>query len=89
MTVLNKNTKKASGWIDAYARATKNSVYEFYRCPSSRKIQAEAIIKNRMLEDSGNNYKIMEGNSSFFTCGYMTNSKLVVFTGFERYEINM
>ena len=89
MTVLNKNTKKAMGWIEAYTRASKTSVYEFYKCPSSRKIQAEAIIKNRMLENNGSNYKIMGGNCSFFTCGYMTDSKLVVFTGFDRYEITL
>lgn len=89
MKTLNKTTKKAMEWINAYERASKNSVYEFYRCPSNRKIQAEAIIRQCMQKEGGSNYKIMGGNSSFFTCGYMASNKLVVFTGFDRYEINL
>lgn len=89
MITLNKTTKKAGGWINAYARATKNSVYEFYRCPSSRKIQAEAIIRNKMQEEGGEHYRILGGNSSFFTCGYKVNNKLVIFTGFDTYTIEL
>lgn len=94
MVTLNKTTKKAVNWIDAYNRALNGgfkylSVHDFYAKPSTRKIQAEAIIRNKMQEEGGEHYRILGGNSSFFTCGYKVNNKLVIFTGFDTYTIEL
>ena len=69
-TKLNKSTERASRWIDSYNRAIYTSVEDFYNRPSHNKINAERRCLERMNSVNGYNYRVLGGNSSFFTCGY-------------------
>lgn len=69
-TKLNRETQKAERWIDSYNRASDYSVETFYGRPSYNKIRAENECINRMKSINGYGYRVLGGNSSFFTCGY-------------------
>lgn len=84
---LNKTTKKASQFIREYENSCIYSVRDFYKTCSSAKISAENRIKNAMLENGGNGYRILSGNSFNFTCGYKINNILVIETVVNTYEI--
>lgn len=86
---LNKTTQKAKNWIDSYFRSNFNSIEVFYSRPSYNKIRAERECINRMLEVNGKGYKVLGGNSSFFTCGYRSNDEktLYIETACNTFEI--
>ena len=88
-TKLNKTTARAENWIHAYNRANCYSVESFYKNPSSCKIRAERECLARMNEIDGYGYKVLGGNSSFFTCGYMSKDgkTLYIETACNTYEI--
>ena len=69
-TKLNKSTERASRWINSYNRADYTSVEDFYSRPSYNKINAERKCLERMNSINGYGYRVLGGNSSFFTCGY-------------------
>lgn len=88
-TKLNKNTKRAESWIDSYFRSTYASIDEFYNRASYNKVRAEKECINRMLEVNGKGYRVLGGNSSFFTCGYLSNDgkTLYIETACNTFEI--
>lgn len=75
MITLNKNTQKAENWIKTYFMSHYFSVNQFYSNPSCNKVRAERDCINRMIELEGTGYKVLGGNSMFFTCGYMDKSE--------------
>jgi hypothetical protein len=86
---LNKTTKKASHFICEYENSYIYSVRDFYKTCSSEKISAENRIKSAMLENGGNDYRILSGNSFNFTCGYKINNILVIETVASIFEIEL
>lgn len=72
MTKLNNTTQRAKNWIDSYNRADYTSVEQFYSRPSYNKIRAENYCLDHMREVNGYGYRVLGGNSSFFTCGYLS-----------------
>lgn len=88
-TKLNKETKKAERWIDSYNRADCHSVEDFYSRPSYNKISAERKCIERMNEINGYGFRILSGNSSFFTCGYKSENgdTLYIETACNTFEI--
>lgn len=75
MVTLNKNTQKASNWINGYFNSHYFGIEQFYNNPSCNKVRAERDCINRMIAINGTGYKVLGGNSSFFTCGYMDKSE--------------
>lgn len=71
---LNNTTQKAKKYIKEYNDSTCYSVEYFYNRPSINKIRIEEDIKEKMRVLGGYGYKVLCGNSSFFTCGYLTAS---------------
>lgn len=58
-------------WIySRYKCAVCTSVESFYKTCSKDKLAAEHIIKSRMIDDKGKRYRIVSGNSFYFTCAY-------------------
>lgn len=91
-TKLNNTTKRAIGFIDSYNRAInrKNySVENFYSRPSYNKIRAENECINKMKSINGYGYRVLGGNSSFFTCGYKSENGDILYieTACNTYEI--
>lgn len=69
-TKLNKNTKKASRWIDEYFNSSCYSVDNFYGRCSSEKLQIERKIKERVCNNNLCDYRVLNGNCFYFTVGY-------------------
>lgn len=62
--------KKQQAMLTNYNNANSNSVREFYQKPSYYKQQAEKRILVEKRNINGYDYRVIGGNSSFFSCGY-------------------
>lgn len=78
-TKLNKSTQKASRWIEQYNKSTCYSVTNFYGNCSYEKRAIEQKIKNKMDINDFTCYRVLSGNSFYFTCGYITSDKKTLF----------
>ena len=89
MVTLNKNTERAKRWINGYFMSRYFSINQFYKNPSYAKERAEKDCINRMIELNGHGFKVLGGNSSFFTCGYTdeTENTLFIETACNTYKI--
>ena len=90
-TKLNKNTKKAKTWIEQYFTSSCFCVESFYKNPSITKRHLELEIRDKMFNNNLINYKILNGNSFYFTCGYMdiTQNILYIETACNIFEIDL
>ena len=88
-TKLNKATKKAEKWINAYFNSNCYSVSDFYTSNVENKKSIESVIKARLIDYDLIGYKVINGNTFCFTCGYMPsdNKKLYIETASSIYEI--
>ena len=78
-TKLNKTTKRASNWIEQYNKSTCYSVSSFYVSRVYRKESIEEDIKRKMIENNCHGYKVLNGNSSFFTCAYKNSDDSILY----------
>ena len=90
-TTLNRETERAQHYIRQYEKSTCHSVQFFYNRPSYRKISIEERIRDRMTKENCVGYRVLGGNSSFFTVGYRSgdNEKLYIETYCTIYEIDI
>lgn len=88
-TKVNKTTQRAINWIGAYNASYCSSVEDFYSRPSGNKIYAERKCLDRMKSINGYGYRVLGGNSSFFTCGYKSENGDILYieTACNTYEI--
>ena len=89
-TKLNKTTKKAESWINAYNNSSCSSVSDFYTKADNKK-SIESAIKTRLIDNNLIGYKVISGNKFYFTCGYMTADQKTLFveTSAHIYEIEL
>lgn len=90
-TKLNKTTKKAEWWIKQYFMSSCFSVRNYYKNCSKAKISIEQRIHDRMIKNDLLDYRVLSGNSFYFTVGYMDKSEntLYVETISNIYEIDL
>ena len=90
-TKLNGKTERAQRYIRQYEKSTCHSVESFYGRPSYNKIRAEEKIHDRMSTENCIGYRVLGGNSSYFTVGYMSKDrkKLYIETYCNIYEIDI
>lgn len=86
MTTLNRNTKKAQGFLKSreYAKNSGNySIFSVYDRPSYTKINIAQDIEKRLSSVVYHN-----GNSFCFTCsGYDKDGNLIILTKSSEYKI--
>ena len=80
MKTVKSTTKKGQHFMAAYQTATSRSVKEYYKNASSAKVSAENSILRSIGEAFKNTYRVLSGNSFFFTAAYQTSDGLVVET---------
>ena len=90
-TKLNNGTQKAEHYKKLYRMADCSSVDYFYNRPSSTKRAIEKTIREKMIDNDCINYRVLGGNSSFFTCGYTSRDckKLYIETQCNTFEIEL
>lgn len=93
MTTLNKNTKKAQGFINSFIRAKEQgntNIFSIYARPSIDKMTIADNIEYLAGKDKATVY-YMGGNSFAFTCGYYREvncrAELIVYTKSNIYQI--
>lgn len=85
---LNKNTIKAKNYLEMYRKCTCTSIFDFYGNPSRRKEAIENHIIQKMDDNNCYGYKVLCGNSSFFTCAYRNEKTLFIETFANTFEID-
>lgn len=97
MIALNKNTKKAQGFINSFnfysAKYESYDILTFYQKPSCSKIRAWYFCKELASKNNSNDLHICGGNSSVFSAGFtmMENDKkyLIYITRDNQYKIEL
>ena len=90
---LNRNTKKAKGFVDAYTRTYHSSLDECYKNYSQAKARAEFRCRVKMCQMDGWGFNIFSFNNQTFTCGWLYEDKerevtmLNVETPYNSYQI--
>ena len=87
MKRVKATTQKGKHFLSAYEHATSHSVREYYKNASSAKISAENSILRAIGEAFKNTYRVISGNSCFFTAAYQSADGLVVETPVNSYLI--
>lgn len=90
-TKLNKNTKKAQAFINAYFGSHYFSVRDCYNNRVYTKESIEDAIRRKMSENGMTDYRVLSYNTFHFTCGYMdkTENILYVETQANIFEIDL
>ena len=68
---LNRNTKKARGFVQEYERSYNYGLNQCYASYSLAKDIAEVSCRQKMLDMGGYGFKILSFNSQTFTCGWL------------------
>lgn len=87
MKTVKSTSKKGQHFISAYQSATSHSVKEYYKTASYAKVIAENSIIRSIGEAFKHTYRVLSGNSSFFTAAYQTDEGLVVETPANTYLV--
>lgn len=87
MKRVKATTKQGQRFLSAYASATSRSVKEYYKTASSAKISAENSILRAIGEAFKHTYRVLSGNSFFFTAAYQSAEGLVIETPGNSYLI--
>lgn len=90
-TKLNKTTQKAEGWIKQYFNSSCFSVRDFYGRCSDEKISIERKIREKMYQNKCTDYRVLNGNCFYFTCGYMDKHENILYieTACNTFEIDL
>lgn len=87
MKRVKATTKQGQRFLSAYASATSHSVKEYYKKASSAKIGAENSILRSIGEAFKHTYRVISGNTCFFTAAYQSAEGLVIETPVNSYII--
>ena len=87
MKRVKATTKKGQHFLSAYQSATSRSVREYYKTASYAKVSAENSILRAIGEAFKHTYRVISGNTCFFTAAYQTDEGLVVETPGNSYLI--
>ena len=80
MKRVKKESKKGQAFLARYERATAKSVKQFYRQPSADKKRIEQYLRLIMQDEKGKGFKIIGGNSFYFTAAWLVSNRLRVET---------
>lgn len=80
MKTIRKNSKQGHHYVYMYERAEAQSVEEYYKKPSSRKIQADNECRQQCQTENGERYRIINGGPYYFTVAWRTSKGLRVET---------
>lgn len=87
MKTIKSTSKKGQHFLSAYANATSTSVKSYYKTASSGKVSVENSILRSIGEAFKHTYRVISGNTFFFTAAYQTQYGLIVETHGNTYLI--
>ena len=80
MKRIKEESKKGQAFLARYERATAESVKQFYGRPSADKIRIEQRLRLVMQDEKGKGFKIIGGNTFYFTAAWLVSNGLRVET---------
>lgn len=87
MKTINKNTKKAQSFINAYNYSNISTLEGAYKKPSCRKYSAFSRCVEQYLKENGQRLRIIGFNCFLFSVAWMTDKGLRVETAGSSYLI--
>ena len=87
MKIIGKNSKRGRHYLYAYEHSTMYSLFDAYKKPSSRKIQADKDCRSLYGKEQGYIYKIIAANTFTFTAAWRIPQGLRVETAYNSYII--
>ena len=87
MKRIRKETRVGACYLSMYKKALANSVTEFYKAPSALKKAAERALLSLLASERGHGYKIISGNSFYFTAAWQNADGLRIETAGNSYLI--
>ena len=89
---MNKEQRRAY-FVKKFMDSDCTSVKNYYINPSDKKVAIEQSIKRQMLARNGKRYRVLNGNTFYFTCAYVYPKDdtwiLVVETVSNHYELEL
>ena len=89
---MNK-AKRREYYVQKFMHSDCTSVMNYYAKPSNTKVSIEQDIKKQMLDRNGKHYRVLNGNTFYFTCAYVYPKDdvwvLVVKTASNHYELEL
>ena len=79
MIKLNKTTKKAQAFINAYFGSHYLTVRDCYSTRTYTKESIEDRILDRIYSEGMTDYRVLSFNTFYFTCGYMDKSENILY----------
>ena len=67
---MNKEQRRAY-FAKKFMDSDCTSVKNYYINPSDKKVAIEQSIKSQMLARNGKRYRVLNGNTFYFTCAYV------------------
>ena len=67
---MNKEQRRAR-YVQMFMDSDCTSVTNYYIKPSNKKVDIEQNIKSQMLARNGKRYRVLNGNTFYFTCAYV------------------
>lgn len=67
---MNKEQRRAY-FATKFIHSGCTSVMNYYVKPSNKKVAIEQGIKEQMLARNGKRYRVLDGNTFYFTCAYV------------------
>lgn len=89
MKTYNANTKAAARLLNAYNRATARDLRDVYTKCSTAKTRAEYECRAAMIDENGEDFRILSYNTFGFSCGWMTADGLRVETPTNSYFVKV
>lgn len=72
MQKINRFSKKGEYYIYLYTHSTMRTLFDAYKKPSDRKIQADRYCQDLCNREHGYSYKIISANIFRFTAAWLT-----------------
>ena len=72
MQKIGRFSKRGEYYVYLYERSTMRTLFDAYKKPSDRKIQADRYCRNLCDEEQGYAYKIISANSFSFIAAWLT-----------------
>lgn len=80
METMKPTTKTGRRYLNMYARANCETIFQAYKTPSTNKTRADYFCRAQMAKENGHGYKIIAHSCHFFTVAWRTAQGLRVET---------
>ena len=86
-TKLNKETKKAQGFLSNYRKNSGKTIYDIYKYPSRRKVSIYNSLVEELTDSGYTGITCISGGSGYFSMGAQNKEHYLIVTYANNYVI--